>query len=112
MVRLQLRASTRRLSTSAACARPVRRSLLYVPAHAQRLSKLGHLVAHAGTDALALDLEDSVPEHAKAHGRSLVLEYIVILCLLLLQCSHRPAALYRYTRRLSCAASHIAVRGR
>lgn len=42
------------------------RSLLYVPAHAERFVARAH---ERGADAIILDLEDSVPQHAKLSAR-------------------------------------------
>lgn len=50
-------------------ARPVWRSLQYVPAHVEKFVAAAHT---RGADALILDLEDSVPWEEKARARSLV----------------------------------------
>lgn len=54
------------------------RSILFAPA--TRPDRFGKAIA-AGADAVALDLEDSVPPHGKAHAREKIRSYI----------SHRPA---------------------
>lgn len=50
-------------------ARPVWRSLLYVPAHVERFVERAHL---RGADCIQLDLEDSVPHAEKARARAAV----------------------------------------
>ena len=48
-------------------ARPVWRSLLFVPAHVDRFVDRAHT---RGADALILDLEDSVPQDEKPRARA------------------------------------------
>ena len=48
---------------------PVWRSLMYVPVNVDKYVDKAHT---RGADCIQLDLEDSVPEHEKAHARTLV----------------------------------------
>ena len=49
------------------------RSLLYVPAHAERFISMAH---ERGADAIILDLEDSVPEDAKDGARNTLVDAV------------------------------------